>query len=102
MGEVPSLKLTVTPTALAEIDAILAYVYERSPQGADRIAERLDAFFALLLRNPHLGKRTSKGQVRRIVLPRLPYLVFYEARGATLIVIAVRHAARRPSSMPGH
>jgi toxin ParE1/3/4 len=30
-----------------------------------------------------------------------PYLVFYEVTQAEIIVHAVRHAARDPSSMPG-
>jgi toxin ParE1/3/4 len=30
-----------------------------------------------------------------------PYLVFYEATDAEIIIHAVRHAARDPSGMPG-
>jgi toxin ParE1/3/4 len=30
-----------------------------------------------------------------------PYLIFYEATESEIIIHAVRHAARDPSSMPG-
>jgi toxin ParE1/3/4 len=36
-------------------------------------------------------------QVRRYVLPRFPFLLFYEVRADETIVLAVAHARRRPN-----
>jgi toxin ParE1/3/4 len=50
--------------------------------------------------NPGLGRRTSNGRLRRIGATPYPYLVFYEWTADEVIVIAIRHAARDPASMP--
>ncbi len=95
------MRLRFTPAASADIDAILSFLEEHSPQGARRTAERLDAAINMLLLNPRLGRRTSKSGVRRLVLARQRYLVFYTLRGDELVVVGVRHGARRPETMPG-
>ncbi len=36
-------------------------------------------------------------EVRRYVLQRFPYLIFYEVRTAEVLVVAVAHSRRRPN-----
>ena len=55
----------------------------------------------LLLTHPHMGVRTEDPTIRRLTTPPYPYLIFYEPTETEIIVHAVRHAARDPSSMPG-
>jgi plasmid stabilization system protein ParE len=55
----------------------------------------------LLLPHPNIGTRTDDPAIRRMTTPPYPYLVFYEATEAELIIHAVRHAARDPIGMPG-
>lgn len=75
------MKLRYTPRALAELDEVLAYSAERSPQGARRVQLRIQAVTALLLQHPHSGQRTSNPRLRRIVATPYPYLIFYEIAG---------------------
>jgi len=84
-----------------ELDEILAYIAERSPQGARRVHLRLRSITSLLLKYPHSGQKTSIGRLRRIAAVPYPYLIFYEATEDEIVVIGVRHAARDPASMPG-
>lgn len=96
------MRLRYTPRALAELERILAYIAERSPQGARRVQERIQAIVGLLVEHPHSGHLTSlRRHVRRIVATPYPYLIFYEAAEEEIIIAGVRHAARDPSSMPG-
>ena len=69
MGEAWPVKLRYTLRGAAELDKVLVYIEERSPQGARH----------LLLQHPHAGQLTSKGRLRRVVAFPYPYLIFYYA-----------------------
>jgi toxin ParE1/3/4 len=60
---------------------------------------RIRVVINLLLRYPHAGQLTSKGRLRRVAASPYPYLIFYAATDDEIIIHAVRHSARRPSSM---
>jgi plasmid stabilization system protein ParE len=95
------VKLRYTLPALADLEAILGYIAAQSPQGAKRVQARIQAIINLLLLHPHMGVRTDDPTIRRATAPPYPYLIFYEPTDAEIIIHAVRHAARDPSSMPG-
>jgi toxin ParE1/3/4 len=94
------VKLRYTLRAAAELDEVLTYIEERSPQGARRVQTRIQVVIDLLLRHPHAGQLTSKGRLRRMVASPYPYLIFYQAAEDEIVIHGVRHSARRPSSMP--
>jgi toxin ParE1/3/4 len=95
------VRLRYTPRALAELDEILTYIGERSPQGAQRVQARIQAVIDLLMKHPKSGHATSNPNLRRIVAAPYPYLIFYRAAQEEIIIIGVRHSARDPASMPG-
>ena len=94
------MKLRYTLRAAAELDEVLTYIEERSPQGALRVQTRIQVIINLLLRHPHAGQLTSKGHLRGMVASPYPYLIFYQATEDEIVIHGVRHSARRPSSMP--
>jgi toxin ParE1/3/4 len=96
------VKLRYTPRALAELDEVLTYIAERSPQGARNVRTRIDAIITMLLQHPGVGQLTSKGRLRRIGASPYPYLIFYRETGTEIVIHGVRHSARNPSSMPDH
>jgi len=95
------VKLRYTVPALADLSAVLDYIAVRSPQGARRVQARIQAIIDLLLVHPGIGARTDDPTIRRMTTSPYPYLIFYEATEAEIIIHAVRHAARDPSGMPG-
>lgn len=95
------MRLRYTRPALADLRAILDYISTHSPQGANRVRTRLQALIDLLPRYPNIGRRTSVPSIRRLTVTPYHYLVFYEVTEAEVIIHAIRHAARDPSSMPG-
>jgi toxin ParE1/3/4 len=95
------LNLRYTPKALAELADILAYIAERSPQGARSVQARIQAIADLLVQHPHSGQLTSESGLRRIATPPYPYLVFYEVTAEEVVIIGVRHAAREPEPPGG-
>jgi plasmid stabilization system protein ParE len=74
------VKLRFTPQALSELDAILDYISERSPQGAERVKARLLGLAGFIQGQPHGGRKTSEPGLRRIVSTPYPYVVFTRLR----------------------
>jgi plasmid stabilization system protein ParE len=95
------VRLRYTPSGLADLEAVLAYISARSPQGAERVRARIKAVTDLLLDHPRIGTQTEDPSIRRMTTSPYPYLIFYEPTDSEIIVHAVRHGARDPSDMPG-
>ena len=91
------MRLRYTRSALADLEAILAYIAARSPHGAERVQARIKAVTDLLLHHPRIGTRTEDPVIRRMTTSPYPYLIFYEPTDSEVIVHAVRHGARDPS-----
>ena len=94
------MKLRYTLRGASELAEVLAYIEERSPQGACHVQARIQAIINFLLQYPHAGQLTSKGRLRRVVTSPYPYLIFYAATEDEVVIHGVRHSARRPSTMP--
>ena len=90
------MNIRYTRRAARQLDTILAYIAARSPQGAGHFLDRLDATVAILAEQPHSGQITNRPGYRRLVLNPYPYVIFYRATSAEIIIYGIRHAARRP------
>jgi toxin ParE1/3/4 len=95
------LRIRYTRPALADLTVVLDIVSSRSPKGARSVQSRIQTFVELLADYPLIGARTDDPTIRRLLISPYPYLVFYEVAGGEVIIHAVRHASRDPSSMPG-
>jgi toxin ParE1/3/4 len=93
------MRLRYTPPALADLASILDFIADRSPQEAARIHTRIRAVTDLLLQYPLAGAVTDDPTIRRMTTTPYPYLVFYQATDAEIIIHAVRHGAR---DLSGH
>ena len=74
------------------------YESQRAGLGAEFLAalrQRLEAVRA----NPEASPVLYRG-IRRAVVSRFPYLIFYVARPERVIVLAVLHHARNPAVWP--
>lgn len=90
------MKVRYTEAALLEIDSIFSYVAERDPVAAARIVTRIEQLVSRLAAFPHLGHAADEPSVRVVPLGRYPYLVFYAIGFDEVMIVHVRHAARRP------
>lgn len=95
------MKLRYTLRGAAELDKVLTDLAQKSPQGARHVQMRIRDMIDLLLRHPYAGQLTSKGRLRRLGAYPYPYSIFYRATNDEVVIHAVRHSARDPSSMPG-
>lgn len=83
-----------TQRAVADLQAIRAYIEQFSPLAAQRIALRLLNAGNALDEQPSRGRPVSAG--RRELATIAPYLIRYRVKGETVEILAIRHGARKP------
>ncbi|MBK3665956.1 type II toxin-antitoxin system RelE/ParE family toxin [Bradyrhizobium diazoefficiens] len=96
MGQARAVKVRYTKRALAQVDEVLTYIDERSPQGAEHVRDRIVALIALLQDHPYAGRQTTRAHVRRLPVNPHPYLIDYRVTTTEIVIMRFRHAARRP------
>jgi toxin ParE1/3/4 len=89
------VRLRVTRRAATQIAKALEYIEADSPQGANRVRERIQTLFRLLEQHPYAGQATDLPGVRRLTLSPYPYLIFYRVTDSEVIVQRVRHTSRK-------
>ena len=90
------MKPRFSQRATQQVDAILGGLADRSPQGATRVAERIQQIAALLSEHPLIGRKTARPSIRRIALVPYPYVIDYRVDGDTVVIVRLRHTSRWP------
>jgi toxin ParE1/3/4 len=90
------MRVRYTETALAEIESIFSYIEADNPGAAVAVAAQIHHTIALIGRAPKMGRVKYRQVVRMLPVRRYrQYLVFYTIEGNEVIILNVRHAARR-------
>jgi plasmid stabilization system protein ParE len=89
-----ALTIRLTPQAYADLDDIRSYLLPRSPQGAERVRQAIEATIDLLAAFPGIGRQTDIVDVHVLSAGRYPYLVYHALLAGELVVLHVRHSAR--------
>ena len=95
-----ALKVRLTAQARADLESIRAYLVPRSPQGAERVRQAIQAAVELLAEFPGMGRPTDITDVRVLSTVRYPYLVYHAVEADALVAVHIRHSARR-APVPG-
>jgi len=94
------MKVRYTETALREVDEIFAYIADYNLVAAAAVVERVDELVEQLSEFPYLAQETDIAGVRKFPLGRFPYVVYYTVQQDEVIILHIRHGARRPPSFP--
>ncbi len=95
------MKVEFTPAALAQLAGISAYLRERDPGWAARVAASIEAAVQTIAAHPYTGRRQEVETVRKKVVTSSGHLIFYTvlADEELVRILAVVHSAqRRPFS----
>lgn len=86
----------------AELDVAEAFAhYDRvQPELANDFVARIDAALLIVAEHP-LARQILYRDVRRVVLRRFPYAIFYRVEDSRVVVLGVRHQASDPEHWPG-
>jgi toxin ParE1/3/4 len=74
----------------------LAYLAERSPQGAMRVSSSLRGSIDVLIEQPFSGLRTTGEDLLVKIVPDYPYKIFYRVKDNAIEIVHIRHASRKP------
>ena len=91
------MRLVASGRAARRVGRIGTHISRDSPAAARRVEQALREAFDALASQPGLGRPFGRN-VRRYVVPRLPYLVFYRPDDLLdeVLILTVRHARQRP------
>ncbi len=88
-------QLILRPEAESDIEKVHAW-YEKRRKGLGRdFVEELEKLFASIQEKPRLYPRAHKA-LRRALLKRFPYAIFYTLRSDEIVVSAVFHQSQDP------
>ena len=90
-------RLRVRKVARAEIDSAFDWYLARSPTAARQFLDALDDAIARIETAPE-AHPIVRGHLRRVLLRRFPYGVYYKVFPSTISVVGVIHAHRHPST----
>jgi addiction module RelE/StbE family toxin len=87
----------LSPRATKDLADIADYVRSRNPSAAQRVRTAILDGLEILARFPNAGRRQNLENVRKLVIPRYPYLIYYTVDLSTdeVIVVAIQHAVRK-------
>lgn len=89
------MRVKLAPEAGEEILDAAAWYDQRQPGLGSAFITACDAAFQLIRSDAERHFKVGKG-FRRYLMPRFPFVVYYEVKGDLLIVAAVFHGARNP------
>lgn len=89
------MELIVRPEAEEDLSLAHQWYEEQSLGLGAELITAADSCFARLPGRPRLYPRVA-GSLRRALLPRFPYAVFYLLQKNRIIVVAVLHTAQSP------
>ena len=90
------MRLRYSGRAIDDLRSIAAYVREHNPGSAKRVRSHIRRTIDQLADFPHLGTPTARIAIRRLVISRYPYVVFYQVTDNNVIIHHIRHMARKP------
>ncbi|MEZ0303212.1 MAG: type II toxin-antitoxin system RelE/ParE family toxin [Hyphomicrobiaceae bacterium] len=82
--------------ALQDLKDIHSYVAANSsPGSAERVRRHLRNRTDLLASSPLLGVASSNPSIRVLFPTRYPYRIYYTVQGDEVVILHIRHTARR-------
>ena len=90
------MKARYTPRAVSDLIEIADYIRQFSTVSASKVRGEIQRTIDMLERFPYSGPRTDVEPVRKIVVRRYPYIVYYivDAGRHEIVVITVQHGSR--------
>jgi toxin ParE1/3/4 len=90
------VRVVWTRTALRGVSRAYDYIFDFNPRAAALMASALLAAGDSLVNFPHRG-RPVRGAAMRELVSVSPYIIRYRIDGENVVILRVRHTARRPT-----
>ncbi len=90
------MRVRYTPRAFSDLDAIRTYIAQHNPAASGRVVALIEKIVFRLGNFPESGQRSDEFDVRVIYSTRYPYRIYYRVASGEILILHIRHAARRP------
>ena len=91
------MRLRLARQAVRDLQNIADFIGAESPSGAKRVRAAIVKTLQLIGEHPDFGRIQSLKLVRKAVVPKYRYLIYYRVDSVKgeVVVLSVRHPARR-------
>lgn len=91
-------RVDISKRALKQLDAAARWWEEHRDKAPEAFDEDMTAAFEDLAETPLIGNpvHSRRPGLRRLLIPRIRYYVYYRVESATVRIKAIWHASRRP------
>jgi toxin ParE1/3/4 len=89
------MKVHYSLRAREDLKALLEYIDERNPQGADNVKGAVRRVIELIGQFPHGGRSIGEDEVRVVPVGHYPYAVYWAVTGHEAVILHIRHTAQR-------
>jgi toxin ParE1/3/4 len=91
------MRVVWTAAATRGLSHAYEYLYDINPRAAEHLAASLFAAGDGLVNFAYRGRPVPQTNMREIVAVH-PYIIRYRIEGETVLILRVRHSARRPTN----
>jgi toxin ParE1/3/4 len=89
------MRVRYTDPAAFDLDQCVSYFIQFVPASAKAFADSIDDAIARLVDNPYSAQETEMPGIRQVYIRRFRYRIFYTVEGDEVVILHIRHAARR-------
>jgi toxin ParE1/3/4 len=91
------MRVRFAARARNDIEEIYSYIAEKNPVAAKHVKAAILATVKLVASRPYVGLRNARAtELRSRLVSRYPYRIHYLVRGQDMMILHIRHGARRP------
>jgi plasmid stabilization system protein ParE len=90
------MKVRFTPRAFSDLDIIRTYISQFNPTAAGQVVSLIERICRRLGEFPESGQRADELDTRIALSSRYPYRIYYRIAAEGVLILHIRHAARRP------
>jgi toxin ParE1/3/4 len=90
------MRVRFTPRAFSDLEAIRTYIAENNPAAAGRVVALIEQIALRLGDFPESGQRSDELDARVVFSTRYPNRIYYRVASGEVLILHIRHAARRP------
>tara|TARA_R110002072_G_scaffold13058_8_gene55312 strand:- start:634 stop:942 length:309 start_codon:yes stop_codon:yes gene_type:complete len=88
--------IELSDEAQIDFDKSYNYFFKESPKIADTFFKKINKSFEDIKRNPFVFPVAYQEEVRKFVVNKYPFIIYYQVVNSKINVIAIFHTSRNP------
>jgi plasmid stabilization system protein ParE len=90
------MRVRYTPRTFSDIEIVCTYIAHHNLVAAGRVVALIEKIVARLADFPESGQLSDELDARMVFSTRYPYRVYYRVVSGEIVILHIKHVARRP------